>query len=147
MDRAAERDDVQVNFIIPGEARGKGRPRFARRGNFVKTYTDDKTASFENLVKIIARQAMGTTPLFDGPVNLRLSVSVLPPASWSKKKRAAALTGEIRPTSKPDLDNVLKAIADACNEVVWIDDKQIVSVTATKNFGEVAQTEIFVGTA
>ena len=58
------------------------------------------------------------------------------PASWSKAKRARALAGVDWHTSKPDADNVAKAILDACNGVVFRDDSQIVMLTATKEFSE-----------
>ena len=44
---------------MPGEPRGKGRPRFRRAGAFVQTYTDDKTANYENLVKHEGALVMG----------------------------------------------------------------------------------------
>ena len=47
-----------VTFTVPGTPVGKGRPKFARRGNFTVAYTPEKTASYENLVKIAAGQAM-----------------------------------------------------------------------------------------
>ena len=43
---------MMIKFTIPGEPRGKGRPRFSNRGGYVRTYTDEKTASYENLVKM-----------------------------------------------------------------------------------------------
>ncbi len=134
----------EIKFVIPGAAVGKGRPRFARRGNFVQTYTDDKTASFENLVKLAAQQAMGESPPFADAVALELYVFVTPPASWSQKKQRAAIAGEIRPTTKPDADNVLKAIADACNEIVWQDDKQITDLVMRKAYAARAETLVLV---
>jgi Holliday junction resolvase RusA-like endonuclease len=57
------------------------------------------------------------------------------PASWSKRKAADAITGHIRPTSRPDVDNYLKAILDAINSIVIADDAQVVEVFAKKKFG------------
>ena len=70
------------------------------------------------------------------------TVKVLP-KSWSskpKKWQAAALAGQERPTKKPDGDNVLKAIADALNEIVYIDDAQIVDATVRKFYAAVPRT-------
>ena len=120
-----------IRFIVPGEARGKGRPRFARRGNFVKTYTDDKTASYENLVKLAAQSAMNTLAPLQNALHAEIDVAVIVPASWSKKKRTEALSGVLRPTSKPDLDNVAKALLDAMNGICYLDDKQVVSICAS----------------
>lgn len=127
-----------IQFTIPGAAVGKGRPKFARRGNFVTTYTPEKTASFENLVKLKAQEAMHGKPPIDCAVAVTIRLNVTPPASWSQKKQRAALAGEVLPTSKPDVDNCLKAIMDACNEIVWKDDKQAVDVMVSKRYAETA---------
>ena len=103
-------------------------------------HTPEKTANFENLVKLAAAEAMGNALPFEGAVAVELHVFVTPPASWSQKKQRAALAGEIRPTSKPDIDNVLKAIADACNDVVWRDDKQIADLVMRKSYAARAET-------
>lgn len=131
-----------VAFVIPGTPVGKGRPKFARRGKFVTTYTPEKTASYENLIRVKAEQAMEGRPLFDGPVEVSIRLIVTPPASWSQKKQREALEGQIRPTSKPDIDNVLKGIMDACNEIVFKDDKQAVAVSINKQYGTVARAAV-----
>ncbi|MBN9127550.1 MAG: RusA family crossover junction endodeoxyribonuclease, partial [Nitrosospira sp.] len=113
---------MNIQFTIPGVPIGKGRPRFARRGNFVATYTPEKTASYENLVKLVAAEAMQGRAVIDGAVSVWIGLYVTPPASWSQKKQRTALNGGIFPTSKPDLDNSAKLTLDACNEIVWKDD-------------------------
>lgn len=123
-----------VSFTVPGTPVGKGRPKFARRGNFVSTYTPEKTASYENLVKVKAQEAMQGRPLFEGAVCVGIHLFVTPPASWSQKKQREALAGRIFPTTKPDADNVLKGIMDACNEIVFRDDKQVVDVVISKRY-------------
>lgn len=128
--------------MIPGVPVGKGRPKFARRGNFVSTYTPEKTASYENLVKVKAEEAMVGRTLIEGAVMVVMHLFVTPPASWSNKKQAQALAGEIYPTTKPDIDNVEKSIFDAINEIVWKDDKQVVDVIKCKRYGPVAKAMV-----
>ena len=124
-----------IIVTIPGTPVGKGRPRFARRGAFVKTYSPEKTQNYEALVKMAAQEAMqGIDPL-QGAVKIELQLFVNPPASWSNKKAMSALAGDIYPTTKPDLDNTLKGILDACNDIVWLDDKQVVQATISKRYG------------
>lgn len=137
-----EKESATVAFVIPGTPVGKGRPKFARRGNFVTAYTPEKTASYENLVKVKAEQAMGGRPVIEGAVEVSIRLFVTPPASWSQKKQRAALAGEVFPTSKPDIDNVVKGIFDACNEIVWKDDKQAVDVRVVKRYGQVARAAV-----
>ena len=123
-----------VSFYVPGTPVGKGRPKFARRGKVVTAYTPEKTASYENLVKTIAYEAMRGRPLFECAVGVWISLSILPPASWSAKKRSAALAGSIFPTTKPDIDNTQKCILDACNGIVFVDDKQACDGVVTKRY-------------
>jgi len=137
-------NDSVLTFTIPGEPVPKGRPRFARRGNFTVAYTPEKTASYENLVKIKAAEAMTGRSMIEGAVSVTVNFHTVPPASWSKKKRLAALAGDVLPTSKPDIDNCLKGIFDAMNSIVWLDDKQACSVTVTKRYAESANTLIHV---
>lgn len=134
--------NARIKITVPGEARGKGRPRFARRGAFVKTYTDEKTASYENLVAYCGNQAMAGLKPFDCALSVTVAVNVAPPASWSQKKKLEALECQIWPTSKPDLDNVIKGIFDALNGIAWDDDKQIVNVTSIKKYSDKPQVVI-----
>ena len=131
-----------ITFTIPGVPVGKGRPRFARRGNFVATYTPEKTASYENLVKLAAKQAMNGANPFQSAVSAEIMLRVTPPASWSQKKRTAAFSGEIRPTSKPDIDNCCKGIFDAMNGIVFLDDKQVVELCARKEYASQAEAVV-----
>lgn len=52
--------------------------------------------------------------------------------SLSKKERALRLTGEHRPTIRPDIDNYAKSTLDAFNGVIWDDDNQIVRLILDK---------------
>lgn len=129
-----------VEFVIPGTPVGKGRPKFARRGNFVAAYTPEKTASYENLVKLAAANAVSRP--FHGPLFVAINAVLSVPSSWSKKRTTAALAGFVRPTSRPDVDNYAKAILDACNGIVWADDSQVVDLCVTKRYGESAHVSV-----
>jgi Holliday junction resolvase RusA-like endonuclease len=124
-----------VVFTVEGIPQGKGRPRFRRAGNFVQTYTDAKTKSYEATIKDAAVKAMGLSRPLQSPVSVSLVIYLEIPKSWSKKKQSLAITNEILPIKKPDIDNVLKAFCDAMNGVVYVDDSQIVKMKATKCFG------------
>lgn len=58
------------------------------------------------------------------------------PKAFSKVKANDAINGDIRPTTKPDCDNVIKAVLDALNGIAYYDDKQVVSVSCNKYYGE-----------
>lgn len=122
-----------IDFIVPGEPQGKGRPRIVKIGGFSRMATPAKTAAYEGLIALAAQQA-GVTPLA-GAVFLSITLVHGIPASWSKRKREQALKRKVLPTCKPDLDNVLKAVGDGLNGVAWADDKQIAQVAAVRLYG------------
>jgi Holliday junction resolvase RusA-like endonuclease len=76
---------------------------------------------------------MGAAVL-DEALQLELLAEFPIPASWSKKKRAAAVLGIVRPTGRPDLDNVYKLVTDAFNGVVFRDDALIVAMRCRKRY-------------
>lgn len=134
----------KINFTIPGAPVGKGRPRFARHGGHVKAYTPEKTANYENLVKLFASQVMcGRAPMVR-PISISISIYMPIPASWSKRRQDLAERGLIGATTKPDWDNVGKVAADAMNGIVYDDDKQIVRAMVSKEYSIVPRVEVSV---
>jgi len=123
-----------TTFTIPGVPVAKGRAKFARRGAFITAYTPEKTVNYENLVKMMAAQAMGDTKPLECAVSACIALRIIPPSSWSLKKRQRAIDGEMYPTSKPDIDNVVKAIFDAMNGIVFLDDKQVCNLNVEKRY-------------
>lgn len=133
-----------IMFSVEGQPHGKGRPRFRRGGGFVSTYTDTKTRDYEARVAARAKIAMGETNPLQGALSVSITAIFETPKSWSKKKKALAIAGEIRPTVKPDIDNICKAVFDAMNNVVYADDKQIYSVRVEKKYASVGEVVISV---
>ena len=131
-----------VTFEVPGDPHGKGRPKFARRGNFVQTYTDKKTASYEDLVRFHANIAMVDLAPIEGAVAVYIYIKLAVPKSYSKKRTEACLSGLERPTKKPDWDNVAKSICDAMNGIVYMDDTQIVDAHVTKVYAANAGVDV-----
>ncbi len=130
---------MQVKFTVNGEPKGKGRPRFTKSGH---AYTPKDTAEYEALVRAeYMRQCGGVS--FDKGVMLGLHVMAYYgiPKSVSKKKRLQMLSGQIRPTKKPDTDNIVKIIADSLNGVVYYDDAQLVDTTVHKFYAEKPRVE------
>jgi Holliday junction resolvase RusA-like endonuclease len=125
-----------VTFVVPGQPQGKGRARVGRIAGHARMFTPEKTLAYEGLVAHQASIAMGRFPLFEGPCSVSMDIVCQIPASWSVKKQTQAIVGAIRPITKPDVDNVEKAIFDGCNGVVWKDDVQVVDVRKSKRYGE-----------
>jgi Holliday junction resolvase RusA-like endonuclease len=133
-----------VTFGVDGIPVAKGRPRFARQGSFVKTYTDQKTLGWERQVQEAATIAMGSSEPLETPVTLYLYFRLPIPASWSKKRQERAKAEEERPAKKPDWDNLSKAVCDALNGVVYKDDGQIISAHIKKVYSTVPGVDIMV---
>lgn len=134
-------DDETIKFFVPGKPQGKGRPRAVARGRFVRMYTPEKTVTYESTVALMAAQAMQGRPPSDKPALVSLDVGLPVPESWSKKRKKSALDGAIRP-KKPDLDNVIKAIFDAMNNIVWVDDVQVVYLISRKRYTEIPGVDV-----
>ena len=114
------------SFTVPGEPVAKGRARAFVRAGRVAHYTPEKTGNYEARVSTFAQQAMSGAKPFAGAVALSVVARFSIPASWSKKRRQAAMDGLEYVTKRPDLDNVVKAIKDGMNGIAWLDDSQVV---------------------
>ena len=123
---------MQYTITIPGKPRGKGRPRFSRATG--RTYTDDATAVYENLVKTIWMTVVGKR--LDGELAVSIEAHYSIPTSKPKKMQAAMRDGSVRPTTKPDIDNVIKAVLDGLNGVAYADDAQVVELSASKCYSD-----------
>ena len=122
-----------VRFEIPGIPVAKGRPKATTINGQARMYTPAKTVAYESTVALFARQAMGAAEPIAGPLALSIVATWPIPPSWPKKRREAATFK----ASKPDADNVAKAIGDACNGIVWVDDSQVVDLRCVKRYGAV----------
>lgn len=135
---------IQIMFTIYGEPVPKGRPRFSTRGKFPVAYTPEKTKNYESEVGMMAKAAMGASEPLEGALEAFIYVTFAVPASYSKKRTEACLSGQEKHTKKPDLDNVVKTVLDGMSDIVFLSDSQITSIHATKVYGEVAKVEVLV---
>lgn len=126
----------ELQFTVPGQPVGKGRAMAARRGKFITMYTPSKTANYESLVAHAAHVAMSGRSLMTGPVAMDIEINLQIPESWSKKKKQQAAEGFVAATKKPDCSNILKAIEDGMNGVVYKDDVQIIKASQSKSYSE-----------
>ena len=125
-----------ISFVVPGQPQGKGRARIGKVGKHARMFTPEKTLAYEGLIAYTAQQAMHQRALFDGPVSVVMKIDCAIPASWSGKKRRAALASEVFPTTKPDCDNTVKAVFDGLNGVAWRDDVQVIDLVVFKRYAE-----------
>jgi Holliday junction resolvase RusA-like endonuclease len=100
----------------------------------------DEQVNDKTVYAYIARAALKRYIPVSGPIKLTLRFHLPMPKSWSAKKKKAMEGAYCCCT--PDLDNYVKFILDAFNEVIWLDDKQVVSIEASKTYGANPRTEL-----
>ncbi|WP_219710402.1 RusA family crossover junction endodeoxyribonuclease, partial [Clostridioides difficile] len=76
---------------------------------------------------------------FTGYIKMTLRCYYSIAKSNSKKVKEQKRNNVLRPSKKPDIDNVVKIVADALNEIAYKDDTQIVEVVASKYYSEIGR--------
>lgn len=131
--------EITIHYV--GKVQPQGRPRHrvikTKDGRvFSHTYEDAKSRDFKSVLHLLAQEQMGQQELFEGALSLELCVSKPIPKSMTKRDRKLVEEGRLLPTTKPDVDNILKAVMDAMNKVVYKDDSQIAVVSVSKQYAE-----------
>ena len=101
---------MRLSFVVYGPPVPKARARTVRSNGKVRSFTPGKTADYESLVSMRALEARCKTkqwPHLNKAMRFGLSVRVH------------------RSIERGDLDNFIKAVLDACNGVLWVDDSQV----------------------
>ena len=114
-----------ISFTVPGQPVPKARARVTKRGH---AFTPPKTKAYSDLVGALCKAAAWQTGPLNGPVALSVNFIVKAPIRLPKDRSL--------PTTKPDIDNLIKAVMDGMNGIAWHDDAQVVSISATKAYGE-----------
>ena len=131
---------AMFELALAGDPIGKGRPRFSRVTGHA--YTPEKTARFEERLAWAAQDVWQGKPLIEHSIVMFIDAYFSMPKSKSKDWLTRAKAGIERPAKKPDIDNIIKGVADALNKVVYVDDAQIVMVKAAKFYSEKPRIEI-----
>lgn len=134
----AESRPKSVSFVIHGKVVGKGRPHFVKKSGVA--LTPQRTRSYESVIRDAAFREMKWEP-WDAPVYAVIRAYYEIPKSWTKAKKELAQKQLIAP-SKPDVDNIVKIVLDACNRTVYLDDTQVVLCISQKLWGDKARLEV-----
>jgi Holliday junction resolvase RusA-like endonuclease len=127
-----------ITLTIPGPPVGKQRARVTRTGH---AYTPPATVNYEALVKqTFAAKYPDFVPMA-GPVRMGLWIMLMPSKETARKIKKGI---KVYPTIKPDVDNVLKIIADALSGLAFVDDKQIVESDLSKHYAERPMVEVVI---
>lgn len=141
---------MKVNFTIDGDPKGKERPKFSTINR--RAFTPEQTKHYENWIKLL----YGATVkhYFEGNVKMSIvcyygitkkdtnAIAKNNVKTKEFKEARAKLDGVIRPTKKPDLDNIIKVIADSLNGIAYKDDAQVVEVVSSKFYSNKPRVEV-----
>ena len=130
-----------LKIEIPGDVQAQQRPKFSRFGNNVSVRDPKESKDYKSFVRLVASQVAPEVLITE---EIRLSIDVYRkiPKSFSKKKHQQAVDGELRPTTKPDIDNLAKGIKDGLSKVVWHDDSQVTELVARKWYSDNPRAEV-----
>lgn len=128
------------DLIYHGKVQAKQRPRFNGR----YAYTPEKTVNYENWVKACYIEKYKNEKPFEKALEVNIIAFFEIPKSTSKKKKQEMLEDKIRPTTKPDTDNIAKSILDSLNGIAYLDDKQVVDLRVRKQYAEVPSVSVWI---
>ena len=148
----------KVKFTVLGEPTGKGRPQtkvmYSEKGfknkktgkvrnTLVNNVTPKKTVIYENEVKEVYRLQCDNYRFPDGAMlDMRIIAYYRIPKSQTKRNKELMKKQLLRPTKKPDMDNVVKIIADSLNQIAYRDDTQIVDCQCRKFYSDNPRVEV-----
>lgn len=124
-----------MRFTVKGKVRGKARPRFYN-GHAV---TPKETKDYEATIAYEYLHAKGK--LTERPIEVSIIVRLAVPKSESISRQTLKIQS-LRPTKKPDIDNIAKVVLDALNGVAYVDDKQVVELRVSKRWSFDEELEI-----
>lgn len=130
-----------ITFTIPGQPKGKQRPRITVQGNYAHAYTPKETTSYENYVKVMY-QINKNKVFLEGAIRAEITAYFPIPKSTSKKNRALMLAGIVKYTKKIDCDNLAKIILDSLNGIAYKDDSQVSDLSVSKLYGDEPRVEV-----
>ncbi|WP_209121529.1 RusA family crossover junction endodeoxyribonuclease [Alkalihalobacillus sp. BA299] len=130
-----------ISFTIYGEPIAQGRPRATTINGQARLYDPMKSRDYKQYVKLVASENK-PEKLLEGEIELIVDIYKPIPKSMPKYKRKMAIEGQLRPTTKPDVDNYVKGIKDGLSGIIWHDDKQVVSLTVRKWYSEIPRVEV-----
>ena len=126
-----------LTFEIPGDVQAQQRPRVTKFG----TFDPKESKDYKSFVRLVASQ-IAPDELITEEIKLSIIVYRKIPKSFSKKKHQQAVDGFLRPTTKPDIDNLVKGIKDSLSKVLWHDDSQVTELVARKLYSDKPRAEV-----
>lgn len=132
-----------IQFVVYGEPIAQGRPKATTINGHVRMYDPKKSSDYKDYIRLVASE-IAPERLIEGAIRIGVRIYRPIPKSFSKRKTEQAEQGILRPITKPDADNYLKAIKDALKNVIWQDDSQVVDVTIGKWYSSRPRVEVVI---
>ena len=124
MSRTLTRPMFRMGGAAEGITSGLDKPRQQyANGDKVQSALDTTIKAQE------AIQKAGFVEPLTGPIEMMIQFGIALPKSQYRKRKPVARQWR---TKKPDLDNLMKLVKDACSGVIFLDDNQVVRVIAEK---------------
>jgi len=130
----------QIIIKLKGNPVGKASVRVGVGGG----YNTAETKAWMMYVACEARKVAPEKPL-EGPVKFEMTAMFQLPKKpkWRVK---AAENGDVFPVVKPDIDNIMKGVADGLSGIIWKDDNQVVEASLKKVYSRTPGVEVVVTT-
>ena len=127
----------QIEFTVQGTPKGQPRVRACIRGKHAGVYDPGTADEWKRAVRDAAKSAMAASGVSPFDIAVRLGVSFLMPRPNSHRRANGELkrSAPYLHTSKPDLDNLVKATKDALTDAgIWADDSLVVVCRSLKAY-------------
>jgi len=131
---------VVIHITIPIVPKPQARDRIGVIAGKARSYKSPKQRLEENKLQYLLMAQRPPEP-FKGAISLIVGI-YLPIPKKSRIWQEKALKGEIRPTTRPDIDNYAKQILDTMQGIYFADDKQVVTMEIYKRYGNQPRWEI-----
>lgn len=132
-----------LEIFVAGIPKAQPRVKACRRGAFSGVYDPGTANDWKQSIRCEVLNSHDGVK-FSGPLNVDIIFNIPRPKSHIAKNGGVKEKAPFYVTKKPDIDNFIKAVFDAINNIgtVWDDDSQVASVTSTKRYGAIPGAKI-----
>jgi hypothetical protein len=119
-----------ITLTVLGDPKGQPRPKAFSRGGHARVYDPGTAEGWKSQIAVAAKEIGAVGLMLDTPLKVDITCYFRRPKSHYRTGKNAHLLRNNAPkwnSSKPDRDNLDKAICDALTHLgVWRDDAQVV---------------------
>lgn len=124
-----------VECFVPGKPVAQPRPRAVRAGAHARVYNPGTADAWKAAVIHTLAGRRGNT--LHGPVDVIIRCEFARPKSHYRKSGTLTTAATLAHLGRPDVDNLAKAVLDACTTAgVWKDDAQVTQLAVEKRWAE-----------